>query len=289
MIEKIFIPTVNRVDAQITFKNLPDELKKKVVMVVQAWERPKYSYDCEYLVLPDTSEYHFSDTYCIARTRKLIYEAGQNMKYALLDDDIEFVRRNAKYFGDSSNMEKSKRKSTNSDIIEMFDLFDRWLDDPDVTVCGCSFVQFPPRKERYYNNSSMSSVYWINGNDFNQLLPKMDLTSVKVFEDVCFLLSLLVNGYGNRVSSEFVYNNISISKKNYTSTIWDSQTAEQTTKDHQYLEKLFPGIFQIKYDESGNRVQGGFRNVGKTQINWKKAYKFNLNEEQSSIEKYFEE
>ena len=36
MIERIFIPTVHRVDQQITFNNLPDELKGRVTMVVQA-------------------------------------------------------------------------------------------------------------------------------------------------------------------------------------------------------------------------------------------------------------
>ena len=35
MIEKIFIPTVTRMDNQITYDNLPDELKKRVVFVVQ--------------------------------------------------------------------------------------------------------------------------------------------------------------------------------------------------------------------------------------------------------------
>ena len=43
MIEKIFIPTVNRVDNQITYNHLPKELQKKVIFVVQEWEKDKYS------------------------------------------------------------------------------------------------------------------------------------------------------------------------------------------------------------------------------------------------------
>ena len=38
MIDKIFIPTVNRIDNQITYNALPDELKRQVVFVVQSWE-----------------------------------------------------------------------------------------------------------------------------------------------------------------------------------------------------------------------------------------------------------
>ena len=47
MIERIFIPTVHRADNQITYNNLPDKYKKIVTMVVQAWERPLYNYDCD--------------------------------------------------------------------------------------------------------------------------------------------------------------------------------------------------------------------------------------------------
>jgi hypothetical protein len=35
---KIFIPTVNRVNQQITYDGLPDELKSKLTFVVQAWD-----------------------------------------------------------------------------------------------------------------------------------------------------------------------------------------------------------------------------------------------------------
>ena len=54
---KIYIPTVNRPDNQITYEALPDELKSNVTLVVQKWERDKYNYDCNYLVLPDEINY----------------------------------------------------------------------------------------------------------------------------------------------------------------------------------------------------------------------------------------
>lgn len=296
MIEKIFIPTVHRVDNQITFNNLPDKYKKKVVMVVQAWERSQYNYDCEYLVLPDTHEYHFSDYYCLPKTRKLIYEAGQNMKYCLLDDDIVFGRRNAKYFGNTSNMEKSKRQCTENDIDEMFDMFDRWLDLPNVTVCGCSQVENPPsgafeqvsydKAECFRDNTSLTSAFWINGNHFKDVLPEIDLTSVRVGEDACFLLSLLIRGYGNRVSQEFMMYNTSNNKK-MESTVWDQQTFDQTLKDHKHLEKMFPGVYTILYDEDGNRVKGGYRDFGKSKIEWGKAYKLGKMR-QDTLESFFE-
>ena len=270
MIEKIFIPTVNRVDNQITYNNLPIELRKKVTMVVQEWEKNQYQYDCDYLVLPP--EINLSDYYCLPKTRKFIYDAGKNMKYAVIDDDIVFGKRNSKYWSGTSNMEKSKRKSTDSEIIEMFEMYDSWLDEDDVTVCGCSHNENPPTGTHYVNNSSLSSALWINGSDFKDILPTLDLTSVKVAEDTCFLLSLLTRGYGNRVSQEYVFFNKSVHSK-LKSTVWDEQTFENTLKDHQKLATMFPGLFEVLYEENGNRVQGGFRNYGKTKTYWSKAYK----------------
>ena len=36
---KIYIPTFKRVDNQLTFTNLPDDIKKNVIMVVQEQEK----------------------------------------------------------------------------------------------------------------------------------------------------------------------------------------------------------------------------------------------------------
>ena len=42
MIDKIYIPTFRRPNNQMTFDNLPDEYKEKVVMVVQEQEKDEY-------------------------------------------------------------------------------------------------------------------------------------------------------------------------------------------------------------------------------------------------------
>lgn len=273
MIDKIFIPTVHRVNDQITYNNLPDSLKKKVVMVVQAWERPQYQYDCEYHVLPDTPEFHYTDYFCLSRTREVIYNLGKDMKYCMFDDDITFCKRNSKYITGISDMEKSRMQIFGDDVVRMFDMFDEWLDEPEVTVCGCSQIQNPPSDERFRNNTSLTSALWINGNDFKDILPELDLVTVRCSQDVLFLLSLLTRGYGNRVSYEYAMSNVSVMSKKMKSTQWDSQTYEKTLRDHQILEKTFPGIFTIKYDENGEREKGGYRNFGKSRILWSKAYR----------------
>lgn len=288
MIEKIFIPTVNRVDNQITYNGLSKSLKKKVVMVVQAWERPKYNYDCDYFVLPDIPEYHFSDYFCCSRTKAAIYDAAKDMKYCVFDDDITFYKRNSKYVGEASDMEKSRMQIFDDDLNRMFDMFDSWLDESEVTVCGCSQIQNPPSGVKFRNNASLTSALWINGKDFKNVLPELDLISVRCGEDVAFLLSLLTRGYGNRVSDEYAILNASVSVKKMKSDIWDQQTVDQTLEDHKRLEKMFPEVYSILYDEEGKRVGGGYRDHGKSKIEWSKAYKLSKKISQNTLESFFE-
>ena len=68
-------------------------------------------------------------------------------------------------------------------------------------------------------------------------------------------------------------NTLEATDKKLQSDVWDKQTKEKTLVDHKTIEKMFPGIFEIRYDESGNRQGGGFRNFGKSRIHWSKAYK----------------
>ncbi|NVK05829.1 MAG: hypothetical protein HWD92_13470 [Flavobacteriia bacterium] len=269
--DKIFIPSVNRVNEQITYYGLPDDLKQKVVFVVQEWERQKYSYDAEYLVLP--SAVNLDDYYCIAKTRKIIYEAGKDIKYAVLDDDLTFKRRNARYWTGRSNMPTSKRAATPDEIRTMFETYSKWLDEPDVTICGCGHDENPPASTEFRSNGSLGSALWINGPKFKHILPELDLTSVKVAEDTYFLLQMLTRGHGNRVSNEFLFHNSSVHKKSVKSDIWDKQTFEDTQRDHEYIASKLPDFFKVLYEENGNRVAGGFRNFGKTRVSWSKAFK----------------
>lgn len=268
MIERIFIPTVNRVDNQITYEGLPKELQERVTMVVQKWERPKYHYDCDYLVLPD--KVNLDDYYCLAKTRKIIYQEGCNMRYAILDDDLKFHKRNQKYFGLESNMEKSQRPLHPIELIMMEGVLDNWLDEPNVTIAGISQRQNPPSNKLWTNNTSLSSAIWVNGKDFKDILNELPLVKVRFGEDTLLFLSLLTRGYGNRVSQEFCFENMSLRG---TSTLWDQKTKENVEFDHYVIEEHFPEFFQVLYDENGERVKGGFRNYGKTKTSWSKAYK----------------
>ncbi|MCL7409444.1 hypothetical protein [Marivivens donghaensis] len=268
--ERIFIPTVNRPKQQITYEHLPPHLQKRVTLVVQEWEQNNYNYDCDYLVLP--SEINLGDRLCLAKTRAHIYRTARNEKYAVLDDDIVFKRRNSKRFTGNSNMATSSRQATDDDLTEMFELFSQWLDEKNVTLCGASQVQNIPATQAYRNNASLSSAIWVNGSDFSDVLDDLPLTEVKYGEDTLFFLSLLTRGFGNRVSQEFCFENKSLGK-DLQQSLWDSATHDEVWRDHQRIQELLPDFFKVLLDAEGNRVPGGFRNYGKVRTYWSKAFK----------------
>ena len=80
---KIYIPTFRRVDNQITFNNLPDDVKENVILVVQEQEKNQYKYDCEYLVVDNNIG--------IAKTREHIYRHAGKNRFGMLDDDVRSV------------------------------------------------------------------------------------------------------------------------------------------------------------------------------------------------------
>jgi len=268
--DRIFIPTVNRVDDQITLSQIPKEYKNKVTLVVQSWERNKYKYDVDYLVLP--KNINLDDYYCLTKTRKIIYEEGKKLKYGVLDDDLIFHRRNQRRFGLPSDMEKSFRICDEKDMVEMFNLYSKWLDEPNITFCGgCRFGMIPPTNE-YRNNQPIFSQLFLNGSDIYDRLNEFPLTEVRYDEDVLFLLSLFSKGFGSRESIRFGFHNQSLKGK-IEETVWKDSEYKNVWKDHKRIEQLYPEFYKVLLDDKGNRIKGGFRDYGKTRVFWSKCFK----------------
>jgi hypothetical protein len=270
MIEKIYIPTACRVDNQVTYNNLPKELQEKVVFVVQDWERDQYQYDAEYIVLPP--EIKIGAKNALSRTRKIIYNIAKDERYAMLDDDLHFKRRNSKYWNGISNMEMSSRVCTEDDVREMFETYDKWLDNG-VTFCGCAQQNNPPFSNVSEDNRAMSSCYWINGADWADKIDEMRLDETRVAQDVLLIIGLLSRGFRNRVSNEFIFANQSIASNKETSIHWDQTEFDEVHENHKLIESMYPKYFKILYDENGDRVPGGFRDFGKTSVKWSQSYK----------------
>jgi len=285
MIDKIYIPTVYRPENQITYENLPKSLQDITVLVVQEWERPQYKYDCEYIVLPP--EIKVGDYMCLPKTRDFIYKYARKEKYAVIDDDIVVVRRNSKYSTGVSDMETSRRLGHEEDVLEMFELLSEWLDEPEVSFTGPSQIQNPPRGSLYAKNTSISSMVFFNGPNFDADLDSLPTLEVRYAEDVLFFLSLLSKGYGNRVSQIFSIENKSLSSKDLAQGVWDQTEYDDVWRDHNRIQELFPEFFKVLLDAAGKRVDGGFRNYGKTSTAWSKCYKSSQREEKDNLLQFF--
>ena len=248
MIEKIYIPTAKRENNQITYENMPEELQKRVIMVLRPEDRPLYKYDCEYLVVPDEMVGTWTE---LAQTRKLIHKHAGAIKYAMIDDDIVINRRNTKYWTGVSNMDKSRRKATKEEISLMYEQVSKWLDEPDIGIVGLSAPDVPPSDKEYHDTTNVNTYCFYDGRMISKVIDEMDITSVRVSEDMLFLYEALSRGINSRKSEEWVFDNRSQVDKNLQDTriVWKNMFDETPedyfqTDEHydcmRYIQKKYP-------------------------------------------------
>ena len=194
---KLYIPTFKRVDNQLTFIILPDDIKENVIMVVQDQEKDQYKYDCEYLVVDNNIG--------IAKTRELIYRHAGNQRFGMLDDDVKLWRRNTKYYPDEEpNMESSKRVMNSEDWKYWLSLVNSFLDEDNIMHVGNREEGLPPLGKRYYHNRLPMAVHWIDGSKLSGFIDDVDWCIAQIGEDLVFTLECLMHGYKSVIADEFV-------------------------------------------------------------------------------------
>jgi len=271
MIEKIYIPTVKRVDNQITYNCLSDSLKKRVVFVVQAWEREQYKYDTEYLVLPDWLTY--KHPHAIAETRNIIYQHAKTSKYMMADDDMVIVRRNQKYFGLPSNMEKAKRIATLDDVDYLFANASKILtDNNDACYLGVSSEAFAPPPQAITKLQAIYQIWFIDGNKLYDTFcdnKKLLSSTMHTSDDTLFNIVMATNGKAGWKMNDFCAKNKSVDKKaNIGSVLWDNNKDDQSRQDQRLLAEMYPKYYKIK-DDAALAYRGL---VLKARFEYKKAY-----------------
>jgi len=273
MIERIYIPTAKRENNQITYNNLPDELKKRVIMVLRPEDRFLYNYDCEYLVVPTQIVGTYTE---LAQTREFIHKHAGAIKYAMVDDDIIIKRRNAKYWTGKSNMEKSRRTATTEEISEMYEVVDKWLDESDIGIVGLSWPDAPPGDKLYRDTTNVNTYVFYDGRMISEVIEEMDISSVRVSEDMLFLYEALSRGINSRKAEEWMFDNRSQVDKDLQDSriVWkgmfegkDTPEDYFQTEEHyncmRYIQKKYPHGVKI-FEKDGK-----MKNVKY----WKKVYK----------------
>ena len=110
-IDKIYIPTLGRVDNQRTYESLPDFVAMMTYLVIQPQELTdiKKNYpNANLVVLPE-------EVKGIAKTREYIVGLGNDTLYGMLDDDLEFARRNVDRTTNKKTGDKAQTDMTEQD------------------------------------------------------------------------------------------------------------------------------------------------------------------------------
>ena len=138
MIDVIYIPTYGRVGQQKTYDNIPDKWKEKTYLVVS----------------PDEIHSGYQTISCpiqgkgIAPVRKWIAEHGKEKRYAVLDDDIEFV-----YTRREDEEGPSNKPLTDNQFDDMFNTMNSWIDEGYIHV-ACDVCWNPPTRNVEYKVNS---------------------------------------------------------------------------------------------------------------------------------------
>ena len=266
MIEKIYIPTLNRSDLQITWESMPTFVQDITTLVVQPHEKNLHG-DKPILVLPE-------DNYGITKTRKWIYDHAGDIEYGVFDDDLKFIDRNPGYGIElskedadksyTSKKENGKQPMTDSDWKLFLEKTSEWLNG-DFAFSGCRLGNASPRNWDlgYIDNTSIFCAYFFNG---KKLPSSSELDwSLELAEDAHLVLQLYRKGYASRCWDKFTY---------LTDQFQDGgcntfRTIHDTNRSHEQLIEKHPKY--VKWTGKSKTIDG--IDMKKVRISWNKAYK----------------
>lgn len=184
----IYIPTLSRVDRQVTLQSIPKDWLRDTHLVVYKDEVKSYQkkYDIDIMSVDEIGT---------APARQHIMNHAHS-KYALmLDDDMTFSCRREK-----DNIKLFR--CTEMEVITMFQLLYTWLEEGFVHVGisqrgGNNYVL-----EEYKENTRMNNAYAYNVKEFYKAGAEFRLTGM---EDFDVTLTLLEKGLPNRVTFKYCW------------------------------------------------------------------------------------
>ena len=89
MVEKLYIPTLGRVNNQKSYDGLPDKWKRKTYLVVQDQEYDEYEGFYNVIRLPKRLSGEYGR--CSNAKAYIITELDNDCMYGILDDDLNYV------------------------------------------------------------------------------------------------------------------------------------------------------------------------------------------------------
>ena len=251
---KLYILTYKRHDTQVTYNDLPEQLKKKTALVVQQceehlYDRTKFN---EVIVLPP----HINN---IEPTRAWVMQNTTEEKYVMLDDDLVFFKKHP----DNKSI-MIQCSETKEDIIEMFDEIERDLDTYMHISCtprlGSNRIT-----EDFVENARPVHLHGFR----NEAKNYIKFNEIDYKEDFHYALCLMKAGFKNKVYFKWICSPAPTQAKGGCSEKRNQETHNKSTLK---LAELHPGL--VKVVEKNYKSMGGdIKNRLECVIQWKKAFK----------------
>lgn len=233
---KVYIPTLGRVDNQITYDNMPEWVQKNTYFVIQPKEEELFKThwpDSNILVLPEND--------CgICKTREWVVNYAGDSKYMMIDDDIQFWKRNVDRKTGKKNAEKSNEPFSEEDWVSMFDWANSKLDG-EYTVAGSRARGMPPHGSEDMEFSRIMQVFFINGSKLYRDKLEWILGSS---EDVHFIIQVLQMGGKIVTSDKFLY--VCEAYHSEGGCKLSGRTSDSSLKDMNTLAEMYPKIIEMK-------------------------------------------
>ena len=252
---KIYIPTLGRVDNQITIKSIPDNLLDKTYLVCSEKEAPLLKKIHDNLIICP------KEINGIGKVRQYIIDKSTEPYLLFLDDDLVFLKR--------ENNSKKLKPIDKTEFTALYNWFMQKLNEG-YPMVGLSARQGNhlsyPEKEIYL--SRIFTVYALNTEilkNFNVRFDEMDL-----MEDFNVALRLIRYGFKTISNTEYAHAQKSSNQKGgcslYRNIETQSKAARLLVKKHKPFVKLVK-----KKTESWE----GMEEREDVMIYWKKAYNGN--------------
>ena len=254
------IPTLGRLDKQITLNSIPSELHNQTYLVVQPHEATeannKYGNTCKIIVLPENVK-------GLAATRKHIANVFKGKHHMQFDDDLTFtkiiVREDGKY---------DRPLATLEDWQEILATMEE--NASEYVQQGFATTQVMPVPEALNENARITmNVFY--SDKFNPDLIKWgdDLSEGFAAEDFYATLQLLTTGHKNLLYNHFRVSGAATNAKGGCETY---RTIDTHNKSMNQLQEKFPDFVRLRDKVQKTGPWAGQVKLAAT-IYWKKAYK----------------
>ena len=262
---RIVIPTLGRIHKQITFERMPDNLKSKVVFVVQKHEYDEFARKWgkyEIAKLPKQINR-------IGATRQWIWEQFSDERFAMLDDDLKLRRRDYK---PGEDVEWPSCYPEPEEWNRVFEWAEQKMDSG-IPVCACRTADVPPTPAchpetdnvRIYTNIMFDAPALESEWNF-----RPDYTRVNVGEDFDVLLQIMSQGIPSSSLTQYNTHQKETGAEGGCE-LW--RDVEVHNEDMRRLAELWPGYVTLKekFYGSGGNMSGQSRLSASVQ--WKKCFK----------------